>query len=314
MIHARLIVGIDVSKARLDVHVHPSGEHWSSANGRAGIAGLAKRLAGLMPAAVGMEASGGYEQPLARALHAAGFDVHILPPARVRAFARAIGQGAKTDTLDAMMIARCLEASRDRLVRYAPDPARERLSALGTHRRRLIAERNGLASQLDTIAEPVVRRMIQARLRSIALGLVCLEKAVRTLLAAAPHLQRQVDRLCQAKGVGPILAGALVADMNELGHISAKAAAALIGVAPHARQSGTSTRPGRCAGGRKALRDILYMATLSAIKARDPVLAGFYKRLREKGKPFKLALVATMRKMITILNAIARNDPAFHTT
>ncbi|MES2045164.1 MAG: IS110 family transposase [Pseudomonadota bacterium] len=311
MIHAGLIVGIDVSKARLDVHVHPSGEHWSSANGRAGIAGLAKRLAGLMPAAVGMEASGGYEQALAHALHAAGFDVHILPPARVRAFARAIGQGAKTDALDAMMIARCLEASRDRLVRYAPDPARERLSALGTHRRRLIAERNGLASQLDTIAEPVVRRMIQARLRSIALGLACLDKAVRTLLAATPRLQRQVDRLCQAKGVGPVLAGALVADMTELGHISAKAAAALIGDAPHARQSGASARPGRC-GGRKALRDILYMATLSAIKARDPILASFYKRLREKGKPFKLTLVAVMRKMITILNAIARDDPAFH--
>jgi transposase len=313
MIHAEVIIGIDISKARLDIHVRPTGQCWSLENGRAGIAALVTRLAKLKPAAIGVEASGGYEQPLARALHAAGFDVHILAPARVRAFARAIGQSAKTDALDAAMIARCLEASRDRLEPYAPDPAREQLSALGAHRRRLIAERNGLTSQLDTIDEPIVRRMIQARVRSIALSLICLDKAAAALLAAEPRLKRRVDRLRQVIGVGPVLAGALVADMAELGHISAKAAAALIGVAPHARQSGASRRPGRCAGGRKALRDILYMAALSAIKARDPVLAAFYKRLREKGKPFKLALVATMRKMITILNAIARDDPAFQT-
>jgi transposase len=311
MIHSELFVGIDISKARLDIHVHPTGQFWSVENGRGGIAALVARLAKLKPAALGMEASGGYEQPLARALHAAGFAVHILAPARVRAFARAIGQSAKTDALDAAMIARCLEASRDRLEPYAPDPARQRLSALGTHRHRLIAERNGLTSQLDTIAEPIVRRMIQARLRSIALSLICLDKAMTTLLAAEPRLKQRFDRLREAKGVGPVFAGALVADMPELGHISAKAAAALIGVAPHARQSGASKRPGRCAGGRKALRDILYMATLSAIKARDPILATFYKRLKERGKPFKLAMVATMRKMITILNAIARDDPAF---
>jgi len=313
MIHAEVIIGIDISKARLDIHARPAGQCWSIENGRAGIAALMGRLAKLKPVAIGMEASGGYEQPLARALHAAGFDVHILAPARVRAFARAIGQSAKTDALDAAMIARCLEASRDRLEPYAPDPARERLSALGAHRRRLIAERGGLTSQLDTIDETIVRRMIQARIRSIALSLICLDKAAATLLAAEPSLKRRVDRLRQVKGVGPVLAGTLVADMAELGRISAKAAAALIGVAPHARQSGASKRPGRCAGGRKTLRDILYMATLSAINARDPVLATFYKRLREKGKPFKLALVATMRKMITILNAIARDDPAFQT-
>jgi transposase len=313
MIHAEVIVGIDISKARLDVHVYPTGQCWSIENGRAGMAALVTRLAKLRPAAIGMEASGGYEQPVARALHGAGFDVHILAPARVRAFARAIGQSAKTDALDAAMIARCLDAARDRLEPYVPDPARERLSALGAHRRRLIAERHGLTSQLDTIDEQVVRRMIQARLRSIALGLICLDKAVAALLAAEPRLKQRFDRLCLVKGVGPVLAGALVADMAELGRVSAKAAAALIGVAPHARQSGASTRPGRCAGGRKALRDILYMATLSALNARDPALAAFYKRLREKGKPFKLALVAAMRKMITILNAIARDHPAFQT-
>ena len=111
--------------------------------------------------------------------------------------------------------------------------------------------------------------------------------------------------------VGPVLATALLADMPELGQVSSKVAAALVGVAPYARQSGQSDRNGRCAGGRKHLRDIAYMAVLSAIKVKDPVLGGFYQRLRARGKPFKLAMVATVRKLITILNAIARTDPAF---
>jgi transposase len=310
MLHERTFVGIDISKTRFDVHIHPSGGRSGAASSAAGIAGLVKRLAALAPAAIGLEASGGYERPLARALHAAGLKVYILPPARVRAFARAIGQAAKTDALDAAMIARCLEAGHDRLEPYAPDPERDRLSALGAHRRRLVAERSGLTSQLDTVAEPLVRRMIQARLRSIALGLALLDKAMRALIEAS-GLKRRFDRLPQVKGVGPVLAAALLADMPELGRIPAKAAAALIGVAPHARQSGASNRQGRCAGGRKALRDILYMAALSAVTARDQTLSNFYKRLRENGKPFKLALVATMRKLITILNAIAKTDPAF---
>lgn len=120
-------------------------------------------------------------------------------------------------------------------------------------------------------------------------------------------------RLRQVTGVGPILAISLLADMPELGKVSAKAAAALIGVAPYSRQSGRIDRNGRCLGGRKHLRDIAYMAVLSAIKAKDPVLAGFYQRLRARGKPFKLAMIATVRKLITILNAIAKLDPAFQT-
>lgn len=310
MIH-QTIVGIDISKARLDAHCHPTGEAFGLANGKAGIAALVRRLVALAPQAVGLEASGGYEQPLARALHAAGVPVYVLPPARVRAFARAIGVEAKTDALDAAMIARCLAATGDRLRPYAPDPAADRLSALAAHRRRLIAERTGFASQLDTIEEPLVRRMIRARLASIAQSLLVLDRAMQALLDAEQHLGRRFRRLTAVKGVGPVLATALVADMTELGRISAKAAAALVGVAPHARQSGNTTRPGRCRGGRKHLRDILYMATLSAVRTKDSPVAAFYQRLRTNGKPFKLALVAAMRKLLSILNAIARNDPAF---
>ncbi|CAN5426163.1 hypothetical protein BH10PSE12_BH10PSE12_36880 [soil metagenome] len=153
--------------------------------------------------------------------------------------------------------------------------------------------------------------MIQARQQVIAQDVKALDKAVRDLLAATPRLKERHRRLCQVAGVGPVFATALLADLPELGQVSPKVAAALVGVAPHARQSGKSHRPGRCSGGRKHLRDIAYMGALSAIKIKDPVLEPFYARLRSKGKPFKLAMVATMRKLITIFNAIARSDPAF---
>ena len=252
-----------------------------------------------------------YLSKLADSLHAAGLQVYILPPARVRGFARALGQAAKTDAIDAVMIAQYLAATHNRLKPYAPDPARARLSALAAHRRRLVAEKSGLASQLDTIAEPVVRAMIEARRHVITQDVKALDKAVRDLLATTAHLRGRYKRLCQVVGVGPIFATTLLADLPELGQVSPKVAAALLGVAPHARQSGNTNRPGRCSGGRKHLRDIAYMGTLSAIKAKDPILQPFYARLRSNGKPFKLAMVATIRKLITILNAIARADPAF---
>lgn len=311
MIPQNWIVGIDVSKTHLDIHVHPSGQLWRCGASRSEIAALAERLVRLAPMAVGLEASGGYEQGLAEALHAAGLRVHILPPARVRSFAVSIGQLAKTDRIDAGVIARYLAAVHADLTPYAPDPARQSLHALSAHRRRLLAEKSGLVSQLDTIKEPLVRTLIEERLASIAQAIKTIEAAVAALLARTPHLQQRQARLRQVPGVGPVFATALLADMPELGQVSAKVAAALLGVAPYARQSGASHHGGRCMGGRKHLRDIAYMAVLSAIKVRDPVLGGFYQKLRARGKPFKLALIATVRKLITILNAIARNHSAF---
>lgn len=311
MIQELTIVGIDASKLRFDGYAHPCGKRLSAGSSVKDIEAFTRQVVALSPAAVGLEASGGYERRLADSLHAAGLEVHILPPARVRGFARALGQAAKTDAIDAVMIAQYLAATRHRLKPYAPDPVRARLSALAAHRRRLVAEKSGLASQLDTIDEPLVRDMIEARQRTIAQNIKALDKAVKELLDATAHLRQQHRRLCQVPGVGPIFATALLADLPELGHVSPKVAAALLGVAPHARQSGKTNRPGRCTGGRKHLRDIAYMGTLSAIKAKDPALQPFYARLRSNGKPFKLAMVATIRKLITILNAIARSDPAF---
>nr|WP_298098088.1 IS110 family transposase [uncultured Shinella sp.] len=311
MIHDLLFVGIDVSKTRFDVFVHPTGERFSYPASSGGADELARRLSSLGACATALEASGGYERKLAESLHAAGLAVYIVAPARVRSLARAIGQLAKTDAIDAAMIALYLAAAHARLVPWRPDAVRRQLSALSAHRRRLVAERSGLVSLLDTEDEAVVRALVEARLSTIAQNIKLLDKAIRNLLADHAHLKRRHDRLCGVKGVGPVLAISLLADMPELGRLSAKAVAALLGVAPHARQSGASSRSGHCSGGRKHLRDIAYMAVLSAIKAKDPTLARFYQRLRSRGKPFKLAMVATIRKLITILNAIARTDPAF---
>ena len=311
MLQEMVFVGVDVSKLRFDLHIHPSNISMAIENTPTRIKGLVERLSKLGPAIIGVEATGGYERRLADALHDAGMTVYILPPARVRAFANALAQNAKTDQIDAAMIAVYLAAAHHRLKPYRPDPERAKLSALAAHRRRLIAERGGLASQLDTIVEPLVRAMIEARLETIRIEVVALDKAMTALVKASSTLKAQYDRLCQVSGVGPVLAIAVLADMPELGTISSKAAAALLGVAPYARQSGRTNRAGRCAGGRKHLRDIAYMGALSAIKAKDPILEPFYRRLREAGKPFKLAMIATIRKLITILNAIAKTDPAF---
>ncbi|CAN7189447.1 IS110 family transposase [Rhizobium sp. LjRoot254] len=303
MISELSFVGIDVSKARLDVHIHPAGHVLVLANISEHFSDLIARLRVLGASVVGLEASGGYERPLADALHAAGIDVRILQPSRVRGFARSIGQLAKTDAIDAAVIARYLATAHQALAPYRRDPALGSLGALLGHRRRLVAERSGLLSQCDTETEPLVLSLIEERLAAIERAIVRIKDAVHALVADNPAVS----------GVGPVLATTLLADLPELGQVSGKTVAALLGVAPHARQSGKANRPGRCSGGRKHLRDIAYMAVLSAIKAGDPILGGFYKRLRQNGKPFKLAMVATIRKLITILNAIARTDPAFAT-
>lgn len=301
MIHQECVVGIDVGKVTHEAWVAPEGRRL---RGRTdALATFVADIAAVAPAAVALEATGGYERALADALHSAGIVVYILPPVRVRAFARAQGQLGKTDQLDATLIAKAFIACQARLQPYVPSPARDALSEMAAHRRRLAEERSGLVSQLDTIAEPVVRRMIRARLAGIARALLVLERTIRDRINADPGFARTHRQLIAVKGVGPVLAATLIADMPELGAISSKAAAALVGVAPHARQSGKSQRSGRCQGGRKHLRDILYMATLSAIKTKTGHIADFYKRLRTNGKPFKVAIVAAMRKLITILNA-----------
>jgi transposase len=304
-------IGIDVSKERLDVHIHPAGEAFSTTNSPAGLKTLKHRLRQIQVEAIGLEASGGYEKQAADELVTAGFRVHVLEPSQVRALARAFRTRAKTDAIDATMIARYLALAGDGLIPHQPHPARERIRELEQYRRRLQEEDKALKSLLDTTREPTVRSCIARRRAVILREIRKLAAAIKAQIARDPALARLAAKLMGVTGVGPVFTATLIANLKELGQTSAKKLASLVGLAPHPRQSGKTTLSGKCSGGRKQVRDVAYMATLSAIKARMPHLHPFYKRLREAGKPFKVALIAAMRKFLTILNAIVRDDTEF---
>lgn len=304
MLADQIVAGIDVSKDRLDVHIAPMGQVLSLPNTRTGIGGLIGQLRALGVQRVGLEASGGYERTAARGLSQAGFATHVVPPARVRALARALGSHAKTDPIDAAMIARYLLLAPAQTL-HQPDPARERLDELAGLRRQLVAERATLACRLALASDRLVRTML-GRMQATLIANIARLDAEITSHIRSTHLKARHDILIAVPGVGPVLAATLLCDLPELGQANPKQLASLVGVAPHARQSGHTTRPGRCSGGRVSVRNVLYMATLSALKARTPALRPFYDRLRAAGKPFKLAITAAMRKFITILNAIVR--------
>lgn len=308
MAHEQTFVGIDVAKTRLDIHLHPQGQGFAVPNDKAGWGLLAKRLGALGPVAVALEASGGYEKGAARHLVRGGFAVYLLDPAQVRAFARGLKRHAKTDALDAAVMARCLAATIESAAPWRPDPRAERLGALVSFRAKLVAEGVALRGYRDTVEEPVVRRLVNARLASLTLAVARLDKEIRALISASDTLARRASLLVSVPGVGPVLASTLLALLPELGRIRSKAVAALVGVAPFSRQSGARDRGGRCRGGRGAVRTVLYMATLSAIRSGNAPIRAFYERLRQAGKPAKPAIVAAMRKLITILNAITRDN------
>lgn len=311
MIAETQCVGIDVSKERLDVHVHPSGEAFSVDNSPSGLKILRRRLRQMTVAAIGFEASGGYEKPAADELATAGFRVHVLEPSQVRALARALKKRAKTDTIDAAMIARYLAIAGDEMIPHQPDLARERIREMEHYRRMLQEEEKALKSLLDTTRVSTVRRLIARRRAAILSEIRKLAGEIKAQIAADPNLARLAAKLMRVDGVGPVFTTTLIAYLREIGHTGSKKIASLVGLAPHARQSGKTTLAGKCGGGRKQVRDVAYMATLSAIKARMPHLYPFYKRLREAGKPFKVALIATVRKFLTILNAIVRDNTEF---
>lgn len=306
-----VFVGIDVSKLRLDVHIHPQGESFSIGNDVAGIKQLGVKLRTLSPSAVAMEASGGYEKAAAKGLFAKGFPVYILDPAQVRYFARALGRKAKTDLIDAVMIARCVAATVAELRPFAPHPASERLAALVNYRRRLIAEKTGLLSYREIADDRTVRAMIGRQIASLGLRIATLDKSIAACIAEHDGFAAQAKLMRTAPAVGPVLAATLIAELPELGRLDRRRIASLVGVAPHVRQSGQTDKGGKCSGGRRQVRNVLYMAVLSAIKAKMPVLTPFYNRLRQSGMAFKPTIVAVMRKLITIVNAMVRDQKTF---
>lgn len=303
------VVGIDVGKAHLDVDVD-GGERFRVGNDRAGLADLVGRLKRIRPVRVGVEASGGYERHVLRALSRAGLAVVLLDPGQVRSFARSMKVRAKTDPIDARMIARYLKAAGE-LELWQPDPARDRLAELVAMRRQLIGERSACAARADQFDDAVTARLLSRRRRQLDADIKLIEVEIGRHVAAQPELTEHARQLRSVPGVGPVLASSLISELPELGKVGSRQISALVGVAPHPRQSGNTDRGGKCSGGRAHIRSVLYMATLSALKAKAPRLRPFYDRLRANGKSAKLAIVATMRKFLTILNAISRDNTQY---
>lgn len=297
------IIGVDVSKARLDVYRLDDERRLAVGNDPAGIARLAAWAS--HDALVVMEASGGYERLAHRLLAERDIDTAIVNAKRVRDFARAGGLLAKTDRLDAAVIARYGDFARP--APTAPrDPARQELAELLAYRQRLIDEITARRQQLAHFQSAVVRAQAEAALALLRVQCRDLTSQVRRAIAAHTGLAPSFARLTSMPGVGPILAATLLADLPELGTLDRRQIAALVGVAPIAKDSGLRHGNRVTAGGRSSVRRILYMAAVAASQ-RQSRFAIFYRRLVAAGKPKKLALVATMRKMITTLNAIARS-------
>ena len=300
-----MFVGIDVSKDRLDVHVWPSGEAFAVARDGPGLDGLAERLRALAPQLVVLEATGGFEAVVAAAVAGAGLPLAVVNPAQVRTFGRAAGRLAKTDRLDAALIARFAKA-----VRPEPRPvASEQAQALSelVARRRQVVEMIGMESNRRRQARgPKVLRGIERTLAALQAALAELDREIDDQVRGSPAWREAEDLLTSVPGVGPITARTLIAELPELGRITRRRLAALVGVAPVNRDSGASRGHRAIAGGRTSVRNVLYMAALTAIRRNVPVRAT-YERLRTRGTPPKAALVAAMRKLLTILNAILRN-------
>jgi len=304
MNQADVFVGIAVAKSRLDVALHPSGATWTVPNSEAGIATLVAQLQQPPVTHIVLEATGGLELPLLGALGAAALPAVAVNPRQVRDFAKALGRLAKTDRIDAQVLALFAERVRPAL-RPLPDQATQALSALVARRRQLVemltAEKNRRGQAPSAIQADIATHIawLEARLAR-------LDKELGQHLKQSPLWRAQDDLLQSVPGVGPVLSRTLLADLPELGHLSRKQIAALVGIAPLNRDSGTLRGIRTCWGGRAPVRAVLYMATVAATRC-NPVIQAFYRRLCAAGKAKKVALTACMRKLLTILNAMMKH-------
>lgn len=300
-----VFVGIDVAKAELVTALRPTAESFAVPNDDAGIAAVVKRLKVLSPALIVLEATGGYETAAVASLAAAGLPVVVANPRQVRDFAKATGQLAKTDRVDAFILALFAERIRPP-VRPLPDEQTRILGALLTRRRQLqemlTAEKNRFAQALDP-----VRRDIAKHIRWLERRVADVDKDLDQTIQQSPVWRAKENLLRSVPGVGPVVSRTLMADLPELGALNRKKIAALVGVAPLARDSGTMRGKRMVWGGRAPVRAVLYMGTLVATK-HNPAIRDFYARLVAAGKPKKVALTACMRKLLTILNAMVRSN------
>ena len=301
---AEIYIGIDVSKAMLEVSELPEGGSWQVANTPPGIDKLVRRLLELEPALVTLEACGKLETPLVAEMWAQGLPVAVVNPRQVRDFARARGILAKTDSIDAKAL-----ASFGQMVKpdVRPPVTKEtmEMQALLSRRRQVIgmkvAEENRLHSSMA-----VVRRRIERHLKALTEELVELDNDLDQMVRDSPVWQERESLMRSVPGVGQVVASTLLARLPELGQLNRKQIASLVGLAPFNRDSGTLRGKRTVWGGRGEVRRVLYMAALSA-RQHNPVIKTFYRRLVEAGKPRKLALVACMRKLLTTLNAMVKD-------
>jgi transposase len=299
-----VFAGIDVSKDRLDVHLRPSGRSFAVARDGPGLERLADELRGLSPSLVVLEATGGFEVTVAAALAAAGLPLAVVNPRQIRDFARATGRLAKTDRLDAEAIALFAERIRPE-ARTVADAEAQGLAEL-VARRRQIVEMIGMEGNRQRQARsPSVARTIAATLKVLEAQLADLDRDIGDTVRRSPAWREADDLLQSVPGIGAVASRTLIAEMPELGHLDRREAAALVGVAPVNRDSGKMRGHRAIAGGRTAVRNVLFMATLSAIRW-NPVLKAHYTQLTARGRPKMVAIVACMRRLLAILNAILR--------
>lgn len=304
-----MLIGIDVAKAELVIAARPSGERWTVANDERGVQALVARLTREPAALIVLEATGGYELLCVAGLAAAALPVVVVNPRQVRDFARATGQLAKTDRIDADVLALFAERVRP-AVRPLADAEAQELEALLARRRQLLdmlqAEKNRLGQVFGGGKRPV-RKSLKAHITFLERELRMTDTDLGAMVRESPAWRERDDLLRSVPGVGPVLSLTLLAELPELGRLSRREIAKLVGVAPLSRDSGTMRGRRFIHGGRAAVRGVLYMGTLVATR-RNVVIRTFYLRLLAAGKPKKLALVACMRKLLTMLNMMVRTN------
>jgi transposase len=297
-------VGIDVSRDRLDVHVRPSGKTFTLARDGNGLEQLATRMRELAPTLIVLEATGGFEITVAAALAAASLPLAVVNPRQIRDFARATGRLAKTDALDAQIIALFAERIRPE-PRPIADADSQTLAELIARRRQLVEMHGMETNRLRQARNPRVQRSIKATLKILNAQLAELDREINDTTRGSPVWRAADDLLKSVPGIGDVTSRTLIADLPELGQLDRRRIAALVGVAPVNRDSGQMRGRRTIAGGRTDVRNALYMATLSATRW-NPIISRHYKGLVERGRPKKVALVACMRRLLGILNAIIR--------
>jgi transposase len=304
-------VGIDVAKDRLDVHWRPADQAFALSRDGAGLEALVERLMALAPTLVVLEATGGFEVVVAGALAAAGLPLVVVNPRQIRDFARATGRLAKTDRLDAEAIARFAEAVQPP-PRPVPSAAAQALGELVARRRQLVAMITSEGQRRRQARDPRLGRRLEAHVAWLQKELSALETDLDDAVRGTPAWRVAEDLLASVPGIGKTSARTLIAELPELGSLDRRKIAALVGVAPINRDSGTFRGRRMVMGGRASVRTALYMPTLTAIR-HNPALHAFYRRLIGRGRPAKVAITACMRKLLVILNAILRDHRPWQT-